>query len=324
LFTLLLPGILFVPARRSLGIAVTIAAGALMTWCLTFNVDRNLQTFLPVLVCVTAALLVKLWRVGWLVRVGLIPLVGLQLVWGADAPFYSGHDRIESSMQLIRSGFEGHAKSRFDGYRSGFVAVGKALPRNAKVVLHTHHLSLGIDRDVLQDWAGFQGLITCAYAHTPRQLYDYYRSLGITHLLEQPPVRPASTKQEEVLFDVLVERYGVPTGHFAGLRLTALPSKPPPVEAPYQVLCLGLSGYADGLYPIETLTTNEHLPSQVQRYNSPRRPATSAELDELLAAASAVLVRGSGELVAEARPKVSAEFELVRTQLDVSVYVRRR
>jgi hypothetical protein len=324
LFTLLLPAILFVRARRSMAIAVIIASGALMTWCLTFNVDRNLQTFLPILVCVTAALLVKLWRVGWLARLGLIPLVGLQLAWGADAPFYAGHDRIESAMELMRSGFEGRARSRLDGYRSGYVAVGKALPRDAKVVLHTHHLSLGIDRDVLQDWAGFQGLITAAYSHTPRELYEYYRSLGITHLLEQPPARPASTKQEEVLFDVLVERYGVPTGHFGGFRLTALPSKPPPVEAPYQVLCLGLSGYADGLYPIETLTTNEHLPSQVQRYNSPQRPATSAELGELLTAASAVLIRGSGDLASEARPRVTAEFELVRTQVEVGVYVRRR
>jgi hypothetical protein len=273
---------------------------------------------------VTAALLIKFWRLGWLARLGLIPLVGLQIAWGADAPFYSGHDRIQSAMDLMRSGFEGRAKSRFDGYRSGYVAVGKAVPPNAKIILHTHHLCLGIDRDVLQDWAGFQGLITAAYSHTPRELYDYYRRLGITHLLEQPPARPASTKQEEVLYDLLVERYGVPTGHLGGFRLTALPSKPPPVEAPYQVLCLGLSGYADGLYPIERLSTNEHLPSQVQRYNSPQRPATSAELDELLAQASAVLLRGSGELVSEARPRLTADFDLVRNQLDVGVYARRR
>jgi hypothetical protein len=114
LFTLLLPGILLVLRRRSLVIAATVATLAMMTWCLTFNVDRNLQTFMPVVVCVTAGLLVALWRLGWLARVGLIPLVALQVVWGADAPFYAGHDRIQSSIDLIRSGFEGRAKTRFE------------------------------------------------------------------------------------------------------------------------------------------------------------------------------------------------------------------
>jgi hypothetical protein len=319
LFTLLLPGLLLVPGRRAIALVAFIATTALLAWGMTYNVDRNLQTFMPVLVCITGALLVKLWRLGWLARVGLIPLVGLQLLWGADAPFYSAHDHLRAAIDLARTGFEGRAKSRFEGFRSSFVAIGEALPPDAKVLFHASHNSLGIDRDIFLDMAGFQALISYHQARTPRELYEYFRSRGITHLLEGQGIWE-STRQESVLYNLLMNRYATQLGRFGGYRLAAMPDEPPPAEAPYRVLCLQLHGYADGLYPIERLNRVERMPAELLEYPPPER-ALDGNLLELLQAADAVLVRGHNQ---EIGTELGAAFERIPCLGDVTLHVRRR
>jgi hypothetical protein len=323
LFTLLLPTLLFVRGRWAIAVAALIASGALIAWGMTYNVDRNLQTFMPIMVCVAGALIVKLWRLGWLARVGLIPLVALQIIWGADAPFYGNvHGNINSSMDLIRSTFDGRGAHRFDGYRADFVALGKAIPRNAKVLLHGSHLSLGIDREVLQDVAGFQGLITYSKVRTPRELYDYFRSLGITHLT-RTQVLWDSSRQEQILYDLFLARYSVNLGNFGGLPLNAMPNTPPPAEAPYRVLCIGLEGYADGLYPVEALNVNEHLDPKYRHYPAPEQPLRGDNEAQLLASADVVLVtRHEGDPVLA--PLLSTQFDLIPTHGDARLYARRR
>jgi hypothetical protein len=322
LFTLLLPCLLLVPARRATALAAAIATGALLAWGMTYNVDRNLQTFMPVMVCVTGALLVKLWRLGWLARLGLVPLIALQLVWGADAPFYGIQHQLYGAMDLIRSSYEGRAKSRFEGYRSNFVSLGKALPRDAKVLLHGSHVSLGIDRDTLQDVMGFQGLISYHKVRTPREMFDYLRSLGITHMTRTQVVWDSS-RQEQILYDLFLSRYGVSRGNFGGNPLSAIPTQPPPVEQPYRVLCLGLYGYANGLYPIEAMNVNEHLDTKFRKYPAPERQWEGSNAAELVGAADAVLVRNLGSY-GEVSSMVASAFESIPTHGDEQVYARRR
>jgi hypothetical protein len=292
LFTLLLPACFLVRTRMRLLFAALMGSGGILMWALTFNVDRNLQVILPLLVSVTAALIVQLWRLGWLARLGLAPLVGLAVVWGGDAPFYSGDSRIASSIALIRSGYDGRAAGRFDGYRRVYRDIGKALPADARVLLHTSHLNLGIDREILLDWSGFQGLISYAHLRTPRELHDYFRSLGITHLLYTPGERVASSRQEEVLWYAFVTRHAEFVGKFGGYRLLAMPRVPPPAEPPYRVAVFGMPGYADGVYPIEALSTIEYLWPTKRRYRSPARAVGEdrAELSSTLAGVNAVLV----------------------------------
>jgi hypothetical protein len=292
LFTLLLPAVFIVRGRSRLLVALFTASGALLIWGMVYNVDRNLQIFMPLLVCVTAVLIVRLWRLGWLARAGLIPLVALQTVWGGDALFYSSYGRVESAIDLIRSGFEGRAGLRFSAYRRTFVAIGEALPASARLLIHTSHVSLGIDREILLDWIGFQSLISYDGLHTPGELFAYYRSLGITHLLYEPGMRPAGTKQEEVLWNVLVNRYAKSMGHFGGYELLRMPEQPPPNSSRYRVATVGLSGYADGLYPIDALSTNEYLPLALRKYPRPTvpMPVASQARDAVLSLADAVLV----------------------------------
>ncbi|HYP87850.1 MAG TPA: hypothetical protein VEQ59_06845, partial [Polyangiaceae bacterium] len=155
LFTLLLPALLFIRRRRLKLFGAFVGMTTLFIWGFTFHVDRNLQIFMPILVATTGAILIEIWRLGWLARVALAPLAAFQLLWGADAVFYSSQERIRSALDLIGTGFAGTARTRFDRYRSTFIALGKALPPDATVMLHTSHVSLGIDRRLVLDWSGF-------------------------------------------------------------------------------------------------------------------------------------------------------------------------
>jgi len=269
LFTLLLPTIPFVARCARIALWAAAASGALFIWGMVYNVDRNLQIFMPIMVCVTGALLVQCWRLGPLARVGLIPLVALQIVWGADAVIYSEYSRIDSAFELLRSGFERRAHLRWADYRSQFRAIDAALPKDARVLLHTSHLSLGIDRQIYFDWAGYQGLISYGHLHTPAELYTYYKALGITHLLQTPGVRQAPSKQEDVLWHALLP-YCRMLGRFGEFELFALPETEPPETPAYRVAALGLPGYRDGVYDIASMGTDEYLPHGSQLYLAPQ------------------------------------------------------
>jgi hypothetical protein len=270
----------------------------LFLWAYTFNVDRNLQVLMPVLAAVTAALIVDAYRKSRLALLGLVPLVGIQVIWGGDALFYSSDDRLRSAIALIRTGYDGRAKTRFEQYRAGYVALGKALPENATALLHTSHVNLGIDRRLYLDWQGFQGLIGFTPAlRTPRQTYDYYRGLGITHLVYQPGERRASTLQEEVLYDSLVHYYQGGKSTSSGYHIIDLSQPPPPVQAPYRVATIGVSGYGSGLFGVEQLSTNEYLlDPHMRKYPKPptRLPDNP---DDARAAGVSVVVVGAGASV---------------------------
>ncbi len=286
LFTLCLPMALVVRAPRRLWLGYAAGMGALFAWAMIFRVDRHLQTFMPLVVAATAAVLVRAWELGWIARVGLVALVGLQVVWGGDAAIYAGFSRIQSSLEMIRSTYEGRVKTRFAGFRANDRAIGAALPKDAKVLLHMYRPNLGIDRDLVLDWAGQQGLILYEDIHGPRSLYDFYKSIGVTHLLWFPGHRPASTKQEDVLFADFTHRYVGEGRRFGGEMLAALPAQPPPPDHPYRVLALGLNGYADGLYPVEALKTYEAIPGNREKFAPPEtplphEPSAQAELANL-------------------------------------------
>jgi hypothetical protein len=238
---------------------------------------------MPILVVTTGAILVEVWRLGWLARLALAPLVAFQVAWGADAYFYSNQDRVRAALELIGTGFAGTAKQRFERYRSGYLAAGKALPRDARVLLHTAHVSLGIDRDLVLDWAGFQGLISYSRVRNAHELHRMYGRLGITHLLYIPNERPSASIQEEVVFQSLVARMTSSTKHAGGFRIVTLGGQPPAPEPGYRVLTLGLYGYGSGVFPVEQLSTNEYINPTLRRYARAPMPApqTAEELEAL-------------------------------------------
>jgi hypothetical protein len=172
---------------------------------------------------------------------------------------------------MIRSGFERRAATRFSGFRSTYLEIRDHLPADARVLLHNHHISLGVDREVYLDGVGYQGLISYDRLRSPAETYDYMRKLGITHLLYEPDLHRASTKQQEIMFAALTH-YGEQLGRFGSYRLLRMPDRRPLQEAPYRVAVTDLEGYADGVYPIEAMNTDEYLPLPLRHFARPQQP----------------------------------------------------
>jgi hypothetical protein len=294
LFTLLLPCLLLIAKPRRLWLAVAWCFVAIVVWGSTYLVDRYLVSILPVMAATTVVFLIRLWRFGWITRAGIIPLVALQVIWASDAAVYTNIHRLSSSIELVSSGYAGNTDAVFAKYRSAYRELSDALPEDARVVLHSARMCLGIDRDLTYDIAGAQGLISYAGIAGPRELYDYYRSLGFTHVVYTPDIRPPMIRQADVLFLELVHHYGVGSRDFGDYRLVELPKTPPPVDSGYDVLMLGMDGYRDGLYPVASLSTAQKGSLSHQRFADPliETSTDDPKLIELLQRARAVVIDG--------------------------------
>jgi hypothetical protein len=311
LFTFTLPLLFFVRRSGRIWLGAIAASGALMMWAMTFRVDRNLQGFTPILVAVTAALLIRAWELGWTARAGVVALVGLQVIWGGDAMFYSQQSRLKAAMDYISLGYKHRAlREKNVRFRSEYLEINKALPANAKVLLHNSRRSLGIEREILLDWPGQQGLITYEGIQGSRQLYDYFRSLGITHLLHTPRQRGAASKLDEVLFTDFIQRYGKNIRRAGAFELVDMPPVPPPQDAPYHVLAIGMWGYKDGLYPVETMNVYEGVQRRFLKFPAPAvpLPRDDPERLDLLARARAALVGRNAKPSDAVKGVLSREF----------------
>jgi len=326
LFTLLLPTVPFLRGQRRLWVFALMCLAAVFTWAWLYLIDRQAQAFVPLLAAATAAMIIRAWELGWAARAGLIALVGMQVVWSGDAFFFSGYERLFDAVNLIRSGYEGNAKNRFRGYMAAETAVSKRLPANAVVLFHNSRLSLGVNRKVLQDLAGFQGLISYRHVKTPRDVYDLYRSHGITHILHQRGVWMAFSKQEEILFLAFIDRFCGGLFHEGSYDVVEMPSAPPPVETPYRVLSLGLGGYIDGVYPIEAMSVVEPIYDPNRRFPLPATTATPASaaapaiIDQVNAVLLGTNVRRPPELDAALRDKFQSQLSYSG---QFTVYLRR-
>ena len=324
LFTLLSPVVFFLRGARRLALAVVIMMAAVFTWANTFWVDRSLQTFLPALAAVTGALIVRAWELGPLVRAPLLALIGLQVVWGGDH-YFSGNDRIQGSIDLIRSAMAGRAESRFDGYRRDYRALGAALPENALVMLHNNHVMLGIDRPVLLDWAGYQAVFDYRQYKSPRDLHERLEQLGVTHVVYLPGARSAPTKQEEIIFDSYARLNQHATESFGFLRVFPVGKKPARLERPLQVLAWNLPNYVPGLYPIEALNSNDEMPPKLQVHPAPTQLLTGAtDPLPLLGQADALIARAETQLPQPLRDVLNAHYVNVRSHGSWMLYVAKK
>ena len=254
LFTLLSPLVLILPKSRRLKLGALAGIAAVFAWAMTRQIDRNLQIVVPLLVAVTVGTMVRVWSLGWVARAALCLPVILQVAWNSDDLYAAIQPRLEQARlgALDRGYIDGYAdRSRRQ--------MTEHLPKDAVVLMHYQHVSLGLDRTVLHDTGGFQGLIDQRPLHTPRALYDRYREIGITHLVWDWQENSASL-QEQIVFAVFVSLDAVRMGTFGPNELAAMPSIAPPVERPYRTLVLGLPPYEDGVYTVDKLNMFENYP----------------------------------------------------------------
>jgi len=321
LLTLLFPALFLVGRARKLWLGMGVCLGGLFVWAMTYWVDRNLQMLLPLMAAVVGALIARIWEVGALARAGLTSLVGLQLVWGGDW-YFSGTDRIANAFTLIRSELDGKAKTRFDGSRRDFLAMGKALPEDAVVLLHDQHEMLGIDRPVLLDWVGFQGVIDYRNLRTPRDVYDRFHALGVTHVVWNPGSRAAAYRQEEVVFDLFAHSLFKTSESFGGMRLSSLPKHPPKQEPELSVVVWKVGRYENGLYPVSRLNICEEMPADMQHFPNPEHPLLPAQVEDALRHADAALIGDLTELGSEATEVLGSQFFAAQRTGALTVYGR--
>ena len=308
LFTLLAPLSLLFPRGQRLRMAAAIAAGTISCWAMTYLVDRNLQIFAPLLVAVTAAVIVRIWRMGGLARLALVPLLLAQAVWGGDLMF-QGSSSV--ALERARSGAAGLINVRSTQERR---AISRTLPRQAVVLLHEEHVTLGLDREVISDKMGYQGLLDGHLMRTPREAYDRYRAVGVTHLVWDPS-DPLDFCQGDVVFDILTKPLSGKV--HGGYHVAEMPASPPPVRPPLRVLALGtgIAGLtADGVYPVDAVSACDLRPPETCVPTHPEAPVGPGGAKEaLMGDVDAVLLGPTYSLDARAA-------ELLRTRYEPTIH----
>jgi hypothetical protein len=327
-FNLLVPALCFLPRARRIWLGVLAGVAAILTWgwLVTPN-DRYAMAFLPWLVMVVAAISVRAWELGRIARVGVVAVLATQLVWNGDVYFAAGADRMADAVRLIRSGLDGKAQSRFDRYNEAERAIAKRIPADALVLYHYTRLSLGLNRKVLQDLPSFQGLLTTRQVHSARELWELYRSYGITHVVHEPGWWPVYTRQEEVVFAALLAQLAKNRFREGPYEAFELPTETPPPEAPYKVLSLGMDGYANGVYPVEAMGVYDMLPSEDKHYPAPTTPVTAetAGTSAVIDGVHAVLMSNDYQPRPALAEVLRTQFQNVITYRDhgrLSVYIR--
>jgi hypothetical protein len=323
LFTFLLPVVPFLRRPKFILLGASCGLAMLFLWGWTYPVDRNLQTFVPVLAAVVGATLAEAVALGWLASVGVATLVACQIIGSSDLLF-STFDRCEQAAKLIRSGIEGKAATRFDGYRKSFIEVGQALPQDAVVVLHNSHPSLGIDRRLYLDWGGYQGLFDGHTFKTPLDLYNRWKELGVTHFVFQRANHPTSTKQEEVIYAAYLDRFAGPTRHIGEFEIVDVRANPPPQESPYEVVMLDVGHYPDGLYRVDELSVWEDMPSKYWRKpNAIELIGSPQNATQALSRCRAAVVGSGYASVTQVQPILSHDFIRSVSYASYTVYLRR-
>ena len=255
IFTLLLPVIPFVKKPGRLFLGAVAALVSVFTWAMVMQVDRNLQIIAPLMIAVGAALIVRVWEMSTWTRVAIVPVIALQLVWGADAPFLSQDGFIHQSMRRVRNAYDGVTSPQPLPTRINYVPINAHIPKEGEVLFHYEHRTLGIERSVILDWPGFQGLISYDGIFGPRALQKYYLDRNILTVVDQPNSRPSWSMKDEIIFADFARR--LQNKHSAGFRVSSVPRELFADDPePYLVATLGLSsqGYADGIYSIKDMS----------------------------------------------------------------------
>ena len=248
----------------------------MITWVSIHPRDRYLQSILPWMVAVTAAVLILAWRSHWFHRVLLGTLVGVQMVWGSDVYFFRTHAMVQDSpikaaVDFIATGHEKKYDKRLEPF-GDMERIGNTLPPDAKVLVHEEHITLGLQRPRVNDWPGYQAGLVYGRLASPRALYDLLTSWGVTHILwKHQTSRVADSIGGDLLFLGFAIQDVAETKPFGSWRLARLTLSPP--EGPFNDTVAYLTcgtGYAPGLYHRQSMTLPD---GRSDPYPKPVRPA---------------------------------------------------
>lgn len=275
LFSLLLPCALFVRGRRRFLSVVGLVTVAFLVWANSAPNDRYLLSFYDLCIGVALALVVQVWELGWAARLGLVPVVALQLVWGGDAMLFYGKKQLSAALELVGSGYEGRAEGRLSSNGTQR-DITRATPKDAVILSRNYKGLLGLDRTVLSDIRGAQDYISYAHLKDPRDFFELIRARGVTHLMYPKGQRRPERWNNAVLFTDFFVNYGVRPRRIGKLSLAEMPKEPPPRTVPYLVLVVGIRGVADGIYGVEQLDFDPRGPERFSPRPRPRYALSEA------------------------------------------------
>ncbi len=331
LFTLLLPCALFVRSPGRIWIGIGCCFVVISVWCNLYLQTRYLNTASTIFAATAVALIVRVWELGLLARVMLVPLVLLQAIWGLDSATYTGDGPIISTLKLARSGWAGKLdpEARYPWWR-GFKRVTEATPEDAQILVRGPRMHLGLDRYAHRDVQSQQGNFYYGPLRTAQELWQHYRERGITHVLFKRNHDYAGTLQSSVLFSELVARQGMPQQKFGAWDLVELAPEPPIEAGPLDVLVLGVAApYSDGVYQVEDLTVRKSpKPAKGAKRSTretvpPRTPIANTNEAQAALPSTEVVVVGDAQMPSF-KTALKSRFELFGKIGEVSLYVRKK
>lgn len=277
LFTLLTLCLPFLKNTRRIWGLVALTLVAIFTWYSVHHQDRYLQTVVPWMAAVTAAIIIRIWQTNRLSRVAVSILVVAQVLIGADVYFIQSHAMIRSPVKrvadLLAAGHKGQYDKRLKVF-SGWVALRDALPEDAHVLLHDNHVHLGLSRRTTSDWSTWQYGMSYGRLESPRAVWDLLRDLGVTHISWQDRISKGydSLAGDLVFFDFAF-RHAVDRVKIGRHWVARMPDGPPP-DVPYgKVAFFGCDDlYASGLYPMSEMTIPAFGPDRLD-FPDPIAPA---------------------------------------------------
>ncbi|EYF02110.1 Hypothetical protein CAP_7450 [Chondromyces apiculatus DSM 436] len=327
LFTLLLACLPFLRGTRRVWALVGYSFMGVFTWYWTHHQDRYLQAIVPLFAATTAAIIALLWRsfdasaprfvrlAGVGIRVALSGLIGLQIIWSGDTYFIPTHAMIRSPqkavLDLLAKGHQRKYDERFNVYPT-WQALGRALPKGARVLLHDNHVHLGINAESVADWNGWTYGISYGRLHSSREVHDLMVSLGVTHIAWEKEVSKGwdTVAGDFMFFDFTLKHTRNRSAH-GRMLLAAL--GPPPADAPFPTgtAWLGCNDdYKSGYYELHDLTVPVFGPKRLA-FPKPRVALAAkdkAAAEALIEAASFVVIDPRCEKTTP--PSVRASFTL--------------
>jgi hypothetical protein len=313
--------------KRTWGLVIATHAG-IFFWFWTLPVDRYLQLLLPWMAASTAAAFALAWREGIPARLGVIALSVFQVFWGGDVYFFPAHAMTKQSpavttTKLLAAGHKKKYEGRFTLGR--LFQIGRALPKDAVVLLHEHNPRLGLKRPVISDGAGWQLGIRYELLAGPRAVHEMLKRFGVTHIVSR---RKKSRMWDgiggDLQFFEYLERYAKPVKSFGGFTLFEIATEPPPETGTRYVAYLGCGRfYQPGLYEVRQLHVREKGKPKFDRIPAPTKvPRNPRQLGPLLKKATFVV---TGQRCRYNAPKgMLKDFELLAKRKRETLFIRKR
>ncbi|MBX7078409.1 MAG: hypothetical protein K1X88_04410 [Nannocystaceae bacterium] len=327
LFTLLTPAVVVLKGARRIWVGIFCCFITILVWTNTYLQDRYLNAVVAVFIATTVVMIVRLWELGRLARIALVPLVGFQVAWGLDTMTWSGDTLIKDTIEFVRSGYRGETDpSERYPWRKDFRAITAATPPDAKLLVRGTREVLGLDREVHRDVQWHQAYFYYAGLRNTAELQQYYVDKGLTHLVWQPRVGHAGTLHSTILFTALVKSSPVKPESFGPWRLLPLP--PPPADAPTPML-VAITGlqriYPAGLFHVDDLMLySGKLDGGRGGPIAPREKLGKGEsFDKFFSRAHAVVLGEGAKLSPEVQRALDQGFVKVEEIDDVRIFLRR-